>query len=79
MTIEEFWNRAFLAALTRLSVAQAKAEADEATQVCIHQWQSSIPRLAPERPSRWQDQDIGDVPRLWTSDPNPIKGADRAS
>lgn len=76
MTIEEFWNRALLAALMRLPVEQAKAEADAATDLCIHQWQSNIYRDAPSRPARWQDQKIGSVPRIWPAErlaatPNP--------
>lgn len=65
MTIEQFWNQAFLAALTRLPADDAKLEADKATQLCIEHWQSNIYHWAPEHPRRWQDQTIGDVPRLW--------------
>lgn len=63
MTIEEFWNRAFIAALCRLPPRQAKVEADEATQLCIEQWQTFLDSSsrAPE-PPRWQDQPIGRVP-----------------
>lgn len=64
MTIEEFWNRAFLAALSRLPVAEAKIEADRSTEVCIAHWQSNIYNWAVEHPQRWQDQDIAEVPRL---------------
>lgn len=41
MKIEDFWNAAFLAALHRLPVAQAKKEADLATDVCIDHWHAN--------------------------------------
>lgn len=41
MTIEEFWNAAFLAALGRLPVARAKKEADAATNACIRHWHAN--------------------------------------
>lgn len=69
MTIEEFWNRAFLACLTRLSAEEAKQEADKATQVCIEQWRnhqySWIHRSLP-----WKDQPIGNCPD------NPTRSSD---
>lgn len=61
MTIEEFWNRAFLACLSRLGVEDAKKEADKAMQVCIEHWKGHqynwIPRSLP-----WKDQLIGSCP-----------------
>jgi hypothetical protein len=62
MTIEEFWNAAFIAALSRCPVDQAKAEADLALARCIEHWQSqcftwsSIPTL-------WQLQKVAHVPK----------------
>jgi len=58
MTIEEFWNQAFLAALTRLPVKQAKREADEATQACIDHWHANCFNYSPENSPLVQDVDI---------------------
>ena len=38
MTIADFWNHAFLAALHRLPVAEAKLEASAATEACLSHW-----------------------------------------
>lgn len=65
MTIEEFWNQAFLASLARLPVEEAKTEADKATEACVIHWQSHIYHNSSARPARWQDQSIGNVPRMW--------------
>ncbi len=61
MKIEKFWNQAFLAALTRLPAAEAKEEADLATELCIEKWHTL--RYAWSRPSviKWKDQEISDV------------------
>jgi hypothetical protein len=63
MTIEEFWNQAFLVCLARVPPRQAKQEADEATAFCIEQWQSKMYEkgIVTNAP-RWQDQNIGFVP-----------------
>lgn len=62
MTIEEFWNKAFLAALHRLPVAQAKKEADAATQACVQHWQANALEWAPPTLRRWQTQHVSEVP-----------------
>lgn len=62
MTIEDFWNQAFLAALGRLSAAQAKKEADTATKLCVEHWQSNATTWAPTTLRRWQSQDVCHVP-----------------
>lgn len=62
MKIEEFWNQAFLAALTRLPPAKAKLDADTATQMCIAQWQANDTHWAPQYLTLWQDQEIAHVP-----------------
>ncbi|WP_153043180.1 hypothetical protein [Xanthomonas nasturtii] len=61
MTIEEFWNRAFLASLTRLSPEQAKLDADQATTLCIEHWQSNIYNYSAMNFPRVQDVDIANV------------------
>lgn len=63
MTIEDFWNQAFLVCLARVSPQQARDEADEATALCIEHWQSKMYEkgIVTNAP-RWQDQDIGFVP-----------------
>jgi hypothetical protein len=38
MTIQDFWNQAFLAALSRLPAEEASAEAEKATRICIERW-----------------------------------------
>jgi hypothetical protein len=63
MKIEDFWNQAFLSALGRLPAAEAKDEADKATELCIEFWRSNRLNWAPLSIPRWQDQDISDVPR----------------
>ncbi len=61
MSIEEFWNKAFLACLSRLSVEEAKQEADKATQACIDHWHEH--RYSWAQKSRpWKDQSIADCP-----------------
>lgn len=62
MKIEQFWNRAFLAALSRLPAALAKEEADAATELCIQHWQTNYHRSAPQYRTRWKDQNIANVP-----------------
>lgn len=64
MIIEEFWNSAFLAALSRVPPDEAKIEADRSTEICIAHWQSNVYNWAVEHPQRWQYQDIAAVPRL---------------
>jgi hypothetical protein len=61
MTIEEFWNRAFLAALTRLPVDEAVLEANAAVRAAISNWQEHIHDYV--QPGRlWKDQNISGVP-----------------
>jgi hypothetical protein len=58
MTIEEFWNQAFLAALNRVAAKEAKIEADTATELCILHWQE-LKYKYYQPPMKWQRQDIG--------------------
>lgn len=58
MKIEEFWNQAFLAALCRLPPADAKADADLSTQICIEHWEAARKHLITPRITLWMDQDI---------------------
>ncbi|MEN9196717.1 hypothetical protein [Xanthomonas perforans] len=81
MKIEDFWNAAFLAALHRLPVPQAKEEADLATNVCIDHWHANWENRSTANAPRVQDIEIGsvyrpakadgtpnrDLPRLWGS------------
>ena len=62
MTIEEFWNAAFLAALHRVGPKQAKKEANEATDLCIQHWQVNMERLGMSHPPKWKDQNVTFVP-----------------
>lgn len=69
MTIEEFWNQAYLAALSRVSPQQARADADEATEICIAHWQEHAHRISDPRFSLWQAQPIAGVPKTITRIP----------
>lgn len=60
MTIEDFWNQAFIACLTRLPVDEAKKEADMALSLCIKHWDSNKEKYTPFY-NKWQSQKIGDV------------------
>ncbi|HGO6128946.1 TPA: hypothetical protein ACK3RK_007544 [Burkholderia cepacia] len=46
MTIEEFWNQAFLSSLTRLAVDDAKKCADEALEIALTHWKNTPMRTA---------------------------------
>ncbi|MDX3934344.1 hypothetical protein [Stenotrophomonas sp.] len=59
MTIEEFWNAAFLNSLCRLSVEDAKMEADSATEACIKHWNSHRSHYEPTYVIEWKNQPIG--------------------
>lgn len=61
MTIEEFWNSAFLAALHRLPVAEAKKEADDATNTCIDHWHANWNNRSLVNAPRVQEIEIGSV------------------
>ena len=58
MTVEKFWNAAFLAALSRLPADEAKLEADRATELCIEHWHEYRRNYEPSYLMRWKDQDI---------------------
>lgn len=62
MKVETFWNKAFLAALSRLSAEEAKKEADLATELCIKQWQEQQYRWTHPEVKRWMEHDIAKVP-----------------
>lgn len=68
MTIEEFWNQAFLAALARLPLKRAKKEADDATKLCIAHWQEHDIHWAPNYLTLWKDQKIAQVPLMLVGD-----------
>lgn len=65
MSIEEFWNQAFLSALARCSVEDAKKEADAALEVCIGHWQEKNLTWATY-PPLWQTLDVARVPKRKT-------------
>lgn len=63
MKIQEFWNHAYLACLTRLPPVEAEIEATQATDRCIAYWNSNMERYArTTNPPLWKDQDITWVP-----------------
>lgn len=62
MKVEQFWNKAFLAALTRLPADEAKAEADKATNLCIKHWQANATNYAFDYLVAWKEQDISKIP-----------------
>ncbi|MBO9719165.1 MULTISPECIES: hypothetical protein [Xanthomonas] len=63
MKIEDFWNQAFIAALTRLPVEQAKKEATDALNACIDHWNEEGRQYFPQLPQRWSDAEITSIPR----------------
>lgn len=48
MKVSEFWNHAFLAAMSRVPASEAKAEADAATELCLQHWRGQACNLLPE-------------------------------
>jgi hypothetical protein len=58
MTIEDFWNVAYLSCLSRLSASEAKEEADKALDLCINHWNSKCYQWAAV-PQLWQEQHVG--------------------
>ena len=62
MKIQAFWNRAFLAALARLSAEEAKTEADRATDLCIKQWQDQRWHWIGPDVRKWMEYYIAEVP-----------------
>lgn len=62
MKVEQFWNKAFLAALTRLPADEARAEADRATELCIRRWQSFTHDWRPSHIERWRRENIFKLP-----------------
>lgn len=62
MTIDDFWNQAFISALSRLPATEARIEADVALEICIEQWQKKRYTYAPSFTALWQGQDVGLVP-----------------
>lgn len=58
MTIEEFWNRAFLSALARLPAEDALKEATKATGLCIEHWNMARNHRVCPTVSLWKDQQI---------------------
>lgn len=65
MKVETFWNKAFLAALTRLPPEQAKKDADLATELCIEQWREM--RFRSDSSALWKDQDIASASKMHKS------------
>lgn len=73
MRIQDFWNQAFIAALGRLPLHEAKAEADGALALCIEHWQQHSERLMMPVPHQWAD---GDVTLVRFTRRKPTKPAD---
>lgn len=47
MTVSDFWNHAFLAALSRVEPESARREADLALRLAISHWQKAPTTLMP--------------------------------
>lgn len=60
MTIQDFWNQAFIANMQRLPPEEAKKAADQALEICIQHWHSKCYEWAPA-PQLWQEQHVGYV------------------
>jgi len=73
VNIEDFWNAAFLAALSRLPAKQAKKEADVALDLCVVHWQEHFHHWAPQYKTRWQEQQVANVPKLLGHEASPKK------
>lgn len=67
MTIEEFWNQAFLAALGRCSADEAKSEADRALLLCVAHWQRQEKNWSTA-PVLWRTQPVHDVAHFQSAD-----------
>lgn len=65
MRIEDFWTQSYLAALTRVGPADAKAEADESVRIATAHWQEHLYSWGPSVTPRWQDQNIYRVPKTY--------------
>lgn len=63
MTIEDFWNQAFLSALTRCPAEEAKEEANRALEICIEHWQERNQTWSG-MPILWQQQQVGHVAKF---------------
>jgi hypothetical protein len=59
MTIQEFWNQAFLASLHRLPPTEAKEAADQSLALCLKHWDSKRTEWAPVW-RHWHDQQVSD-------------------
>lgn len=57
MTIEDFWNKAFIASLGRIDAVQAKIQADIATKICIAHWSQHHSTWITHVES-WKDQPV---------------------
>ncbi|MDY4284353.1 MULTISPECIES: hypothetical protein [Xanthomonas] len=63
MKIEDFWNNAYLACLSRLPPEEAEKQATEATNRCIEFWQANMERRGLQTSAPlWKDQDVTWVP-----------------
>lgn len=62
MSISEFWNQAFISALSRLPAPEAKEEADAALELCILHWQDQSERLLMPVPQIWAQGDVTQIP-----------------
>lgn len=69
MKIEDFWNQAFISALARLPANDAKAEADQALQLCIKHWQGECEHLMLPVARRWADADVSLIPFVRGQEP----------
>ncbi len=63
MTVAEFWNQAFLAALSRVSAREAAREADDALEKCVHMWQPSNQIWLSDHARYWKNHSVVNVPR----------------
>lgn len=72
MKIEDFWTQSYLAALTRVGPADAKAEADESVRIATAHWQEHLYSWGPSVPPRWQDQNIYRVPKMYPAGNNGV-------
>lgn len=61
MSIEEFWNQAFIACLARTDVLNAKNEADKALDICLNKWKDYQYEWVHSS-QLWKNQPVGSFP-----------------
>ena len=67
MTVAEFWNNAFISALSRVAAVDAREEANTALELAIQHWQESARGMEPTW-TRYSDLSLSDVQKPRSQD-----------